>query len=175
MIILIPIFILLIAGAAHFEVSNEYILAMLTAMVSVTGWIYSSNKTAEQNSKARLYSEKAMTYKNIFKLYTDLLRNSRISNNDKNTELPEELIDAMANIKSDLMIWGSDDTIQAWLTMESCHPDDNDPKKLMLAWGKLYSQMRKDLGHKDTVIDERHLISLFLDDDGKNMFLGGNN
>lgn len=175
MIIVIPIFLIFLIGAIYFGVSKEYILALLTAMVSVTGWIYTSSKNAEQNSKALLYSEKAQTYKRIFKLYSDILRDSQLPKNKSSAEPSEALTDTMINIKSELMIWASDETIQAWLKMESSAQSNQDPKELLLAWGKLFYQMREDLGHDDTLIDERHLISLFLDDDGKNMFLGGNN
>jgi len=159
--------------------SKEWIFAFLTAMLSVLGWIYSSAKNTQREVEARLFSEKAELYKKIFGLFPDILKKMKLGElepakyRQKNIQKNQrELLEKMIDIKSELLIWGSDKTIEAWAEIEDSPTNDTEKQtNMVLKWGRLYSCMRADLGHKDYEINERDLIGIFLTADARKDFL----
>ena len=170
MISIVILFSIVVLVSLFMGVSKEWILAFLTAILSVLGWIYSSAKNSQREIDARLFSQKAALYKKIFSLYPDMLKGLKkvstdpISKTDLDTISKDpELIEKMIVIKSELLIWGSEETIRTWIDIENYVADSGDnPSEIVLKWGSLYSCMRADLGHFDTQITGRDLIGMFL-------------
>lgn len=179
MIILIVLFVIIIIVSLLLGVSKEWIFAFLTAILSVLGWIYSNAKNSQREIESRLFSEKAALYKKIFTLFPDAVKKIKLIEIDSTTNDEDgtgngerELLEKMIDIKSELLIWGSEETIKSWVDMENVVADHGrDQTRLMLNWGKLYSCMRADLGHSDYQIKERDLIGFFLDADARSKFL----
>lgn len=171
MVLLICLFAIVLIVSLVLGVQKEWIFAFLTAILSVLGWIYSSAKNSQREIEARLFSQKADLYGKIFDIFPGLLKRAKgmpvrnRSNEDRDSDdLPSKLID----IKTGLLIWGSEETIRAWIRVESnAYDKEADLARQALNFGKLYKSMRFDLGHRDYTIEEHDLIGLYMDAEGK--------
>ncbi len=170
MILIVILFSIVILVSLLMGVSKEWIFAFLTAILSVLGWIYSNAKNSQREIEARLFSEKAALYKKIFSLFPDIVKKVKLVSGDSTKDsTPDsitnepEFMEKMIDIKSELLIWGSEETIRTWIRNENyVTGDGSDPSQIVLNWGELYSCMRADLGHSDTQITARDLIGMFL-------------
>jgi hypothetical protein len=170
MILIVILFLVVILVSLFMGVSKEWIFAFLTAILSVLGWIYSNAKNSQREIEARLFSEKAALYKKIFSLFPDMVKKLKLVSNEPiptpvldNIKDNRELAEKMIDIKSELLIWGSEETIKTWIEIENYVADSGDsPSQIVLKWGSLYSCMRADLGHSDTQVKGRDLIGMFL-------------
>jgi len=162
------------------DVSAQWMLAMLTAIVSVLGWIYNNSKNTQRDIDARLFSQKSELYKRVFGLFFDQIKRTRADEfnisktHEANAGLSDgELLETMFAIKSDMLVWGSDETIAAWIKMENDVPSESgDSSSVLNNWGNLYACMRADLGHKDIKISEKDLIGFFLTVEDRNGLVG---
>ena len=176
MFLIVILFAIIILVSLLMGVSKEWIFAFLTAILSVLGWIYSNAKNSQREIEARLFSEKAALYKKIFGLFPDLIKKTKaVSANSTQKESLDaitnepEFLEKMMDIKSELLIWGSEETIKTWIRNENqVTGDSGDQSKIVLYWGELYSCMRADLGHSDTQITALDLIGMFLTAEARN-------
>ncbi|NQU61267.1 MAG: hypothetical protein HQ512_09070 [Rhodospirillales bacterium] len=167
MLVLLVIFILVLGASVLIGVQKEWVFAFLTAILSVLGWIYSSAKNSQREIEARLFSEKAALYKKIFNLFPELVKKIKRAENSsqkkKDVANDRNLIEKMIDIKSELLIWGSEETIISWTKIEnSDFKEGGDPREIILVWDRLYSCMRADLGHSDYKIKDGDLVQLFI-------------
>ena len=170
MVLIVILFAIIIVVSLFVGISKEWVFAFLTAILSVLGWIYSSAKNSQREIEARLFSEKAALYKKIFSLFPDMIKKIKHVSNEPiptpvidNIKNDRELAEKMIDIKSELLIWGSEETIKTWIEIENHVTDSGDnPLQIILKWGSLYSCMRADLGHSDTQVKGRDLIGMFL-------------
>ena len=171
MVILTCLFAIVLIVSLIVGVEAEWIFAFLTAILSVLGWIYSSAKNSQREIEARLFSQKAALYGKIFDIFPGLLKKAKgmpHSNNSNKSPNDEALPSRLIDIKTGLLIWGSEETIRAWMHLESnAHYDEANLAQQALNFGKLYKSMRFDLGHRDYTIKEHDLIGLYMDAEGK--------
>lgn len=169
LIILIVIF-LFIAILFLADLSKEFIVSVVTAIGGYFGFLYTARKTKEKEIEARLFPPKAGVYGDIFTLIKDLFVNNKKSNLSEKAQkrFEEELAKKLMEIKTNLLIWGSEDTISCYLDIDnSADVAKTDTYVYMNKWAKLYYNMRKDLGHKDKNLSPKDLMSIYLDEDAK--------
>ena len=163
---LIILFGALILSSAWLGVSKEWTLAFLTAALSVLGWLYSHNKNSRRESEARLFSQKAEVYKEILAIVSQLLKQTKEEAAPSQRQIEErqkKLTDRMFELKSQLIIWGSDKTLKSWIEIENFNPKNaSSPQQIFLLWGDLYSSIRADLGHFDQHITGIDLVGFYL-------------
>jgi hypothetical protein len=166
--------VLLITYSAYYGAQKDIVLACITAILTVAGWVYGSQSSSTEAARARLHSEKALVYEEIFKFMSDMLRAEKPElQSSKKPAKPESdlLTKKLFDSKSKLMIWGSDTTLAAWMGMEDvAELNDGDVRKMVQCWGKLYASMRKDLGHHDQKISEFDLATFFVKSSDKRSF-----
>lgn len=164
-ILMVSLFSILIVGAWTTGVSKELVIALAAVAVSVTGWTYASSTASNNEAVARASSEKAAVYKKIFVLFPELIKIAKgiapsSASNSKKSDIAAQMLD----IKSELLIWASDDTIKAWLDMEQCGVDNpENMTEILASWEDLFDYMRNDLGYIDVEFDANDIAKFLLD------------
>ena len=80
-------------------------------------------------------------------------------------ELAEDadFIEHFIDVKTSLLIWGSDKILRAWLDIENATGSGQaSTQKIFDTWGNLYAAMREDLGHADVRIEPVELVTFFV-------------
>jgi len=155
--ILAPLIVLLIA-------------AMVTAILSIVGYSIRSRKEESRVSQQKLNEERRNTYRKIISPYIGMFTGIK----DK-----EGTAKALDKIKSpehkeavfDLIFFGSDNVVKAHNALfQYAYKDDaGESSELrglmyMRLWGTLLLEIRKDVGNKDTKLDEFDMLRWLIRD-----------
>jgi flagellar basal body-associated protein FliL len=163
--VLVVLFFILVGGSIVFGVAKEWVFALLTALLSVLGWIYAQYKSSAREAEARLFPQKAEVYKKVFETIGNLLKQAKdtsASPRKSEARAQQDLQSHLFDIKTGMLIWASDKTLKAWLEIENTDPTTLSHREILELWGKLYGSMRADLGHVDGLISERDLAGFYL-------------
>lgn len=165
LIALVILFLILISGSIVFGVSKEWVFALLTASLSVLGWIYAQFKSSAREVEARLFSQKAEVYSKVFETVGNVLKQTKtpLPNQKKSdARAQRDLAFQLFDIKTEMLTWASDKTLKAWLEIENIDPATDSTKDVIQRWGALYGSMRADLGHTDNLISASDLVGVYL-------------
>tara|TARA_R110002126_G_scaffold114324_2_gene252926 strand:+ start:846 stop:1421 length:576 start_codon:yes stop_codon:yes gene_type:complete len=173
-ILLLFLFIVVIGVSLVIDVDKEWIFSLITAAIAVVGWLYSSIKNSQREVEARQFSEKAIVYRNIFELFPRMMLDQKrieIKKGAKSRKTDDfSVIENLFEIKSSLTIWGSEQTIKAWIQVEKDFPDGDqqmDFELMINNFGQLYMCMREDLGHSDFDLSGRELFGIYLNNEAR--------
>lgn len=146
--------------------------ASIAAIGSVVALLIGRFFEQRRESKQRLSAERIEIYKKFFDLYFSLFYHEKIKGSPK----PEaEILSEMLEFQKDVIFWGSDRVIRAYLDLKDTMTTENDivqrkdADKLHSSLGKLLSassrllvEMRKDVGYNFTSINAKDLARLQL-------------
>ena len=126
-------------------VDARVVVAMLglTGAVVVASFNYRAAKSKEVD--ARLFPEKEKVYSELTETIITLFLRAK---NPTNAIPEDELVRRLHNIKAKLLVWGSFETLYCLDQMGIIAPEDEGNPTVGIVWvGKMFSSMRKDLGH----------------------------
>lgn len=150
--ILAPLILLLVAGAA-----------------SAAGWFIRSKIEESRATQQRLNEERRKTYSEILGPYIRILT-------DLKGKGPAQAINEIKSYDYrktafDLALFGSDDVVRAYNALLQYgykgEQDENTQQRgemYMRLWGKLLLEIRKDVGNKDTKLNEFDMLRWLISD-----------
>lgn len=103
-------------------------------------------------------SKKVEIYSSLLEITTRTLSN-HIENLTIKPPTEQELIEFMLNFKSQVVLWGSPKVIKAQLEFQKVSSENGD---VLLSVDKLYKAIREDIGLSNDGLNERQLVSLFI-------------
>ena len=147
------------------RVSVSLVTGVVTVLVAVGSVLVSKHFDRQAEVRAHLRDRKTGTHEKMVGIVHDL------SFGRKTCDQPpseQELVRKMAEIVRELMIWGSDDMIQAFhdFRIASLRQAAGTAKALdtLFAVEDLLLAIRKDLGHKNKNITRGKILRLFVND-----------
>lgn len=145
------ILVLIVAGgvALVYRFTNsEILLGILGGTVAIITAAFQYRAAKDNETAARLFQEKQAIYKELISIIMDQIKQKGRA---KTTKEEAQLIDKMQDIRKNLIIWGSADTIRCLdrLSDRELKPEEIDAKDMITWFSELFSSVRKDLGHKD--------------------------
>ena len=131
---------------------NEYVplfVAFVTTVVGLSGALYTQNKIQKREIDNAHRSKKTEIYFSFIKLIERVMMAHK---KELNLEpLDEgELMTKMIEFKSDCLLWGSEEVLQALVNFQTLSASEPTPKKILRSVDPLYRAMRNDIGLKNT-------------------------
>ena len=159
------------------EITVSLIVAFLTAIIAVL--INTIGKRQEKKMKIdfELRVKKEPTYEKIINFFLRLFM-AENPNLKGIIEKPseEEMFDFIYKTTDQLILWGSDDVIKAWITLrealvkqQSKKLSKKEIKNNMFLLENLFYEIRKDLGYKNKDLEKGDLLRFFINDIDKNL------
>ena len=153
--ILVPLLLLLVAGIG-----------------SVVGWFVRSKFEESRAIQQKLNDERRKTYSKILLPFISVLAN--INRKEGPSNAVEEIMKDLAKFQKNrlnLVLFGSDNVVQAhnacWVYASKFDANEKTEQRgvtYMKLWGKLLLQIRKDVGNKDTKLDEYDMLRWLITD-----------
>jgi len=146
---------------AQSQLAVAIIVSSLAAAASVITLIITKRLEQEAAIQQEHRSKKIPVYEEIIRLIF------RIIFSEKTGEQPlegQELIKEFSNITQKLMIWGSDDVINAYVSFRTGSIAKVDTVTTMRLLEGIFLAIRRDIGHKNKGLSKDSLLKLFLND-----------
>lgn len=187
----------LIAIAVTFAVAmivleNDIAVAIVTAgatvFVSVFSAVWAKNSEKTQTIEQQIREKKTPIYEKFIGVAFDIIWS-------RGNELPQEQnapsrrrqqgestrvttpnpVERLQELTPNLIIWGTDEVIASWVEFRKAavNPNKDNPMEIMLVFEAFMSAIRKDLGHKDDLLEEGDLLAIFINDVDKHLPQGG--
>ena len=146
-------------GAGLLAASATIIVSLISVLVS---------KHLERRSVilAHLREKKIPTYEKIINFIFSLTFAQKL---DKKQPTDKEMIKFMAEITQELVIWGSDEMLEAFYkfrkaSIQNTEPHAQNPVEILFVVEDLLLAIRKDLGHRNKNIGRGKVLGLFVND-----------
>ena len=142
------------------------VAASATILVSVFTVLVSKHLERKTEILALLREKKIPTYEKIINFIFSLTFAEKLG---KKQPSEKEMIKFMAEITQELVIWGSDEMLEAFYkfriaSIESADGSVADPYSILFMVEDLLLAIRKDLGHKNKNISRGKILGLFVND-----------
>ena len=134
-------------------------LGVITAVGSAFAFVLNNAIQASRERRARLFEAKREAYAKFFASFMSFFH--RFARDKDVSE--QEMITAIQGLATDVMTWGSAQTINAFnkYQKENATPTD-DMKKLFARTEEFLRALRNDLGHSDRSLEKFALTKLLL-------------
>lgn len=131
---------------------NYFITSLAAALGSFLAIVITHYLTKRREALGRQFRPRQEAYEEMFTLVRDIVKQgSRIQ--------PD--LDAVLRLKVQMLMWGSADTIQAWIALED-GSTAADPVERVLLFEDVLRAIRRDLGHDDSRLRRGELWTLFV-------------
>lgn len=133
----------------------QVILAIIPAAIAGGFGVYLFQKEKIKNIEQQLSSKKYEVYTSFIKLIYDMQKSFK-------TEKPLQekyKIDIIYQIKTNLIIYGSDDVVKAFFEWEK--HSQNEANNVFHYVGKVFEEIRKDMGNPKTFITAHEIKKNF--------------
>ncbi|ALQ51457.1 hypothetical protein [Nitrosomonas ureae] len=142
------------------------VAASATILVSVFTVLVSKHLERKAEILAHLREKKIPTYEKIINFIFSLTFAEKLG---KKQPSENEMIKFMAEITQELVIWGSDEMLEAFykfrmMSIENADGNSNNPYAVLFMVEDLLLAIRKDLGHKNKNISRGKILGLFVND-----------
>ncbi|MFA7497062.1 MAG: hypothetical protein WCY67_12255 [Acidithiobacillus sp.] len=142
------------------------VAASATVIVSLISVLVSKHLDKKAEILAHLREKKVPTYEKIIEFIFNITFSEKLGK-EKPTE--KEMIKFMADVTQELVIWGSDEMIDAFYkfrmkSIDSANGKSQSPKEILFTVESLLLAIRKDLGHKNKNMPKGKLLGLFVND-----------
>ena len=142
------------------------VAASATILVSVFTVLVSKHLERKAEILALLREKKIPTYEKIINFIFNLTFAEKLG---KKQPSEKEMIKFMAEITQELVIWGSDEMLEAFYkfrmaSIENADGTVTDPYSVLFMVEDLLLAIRKDLGHKNKNISRGKILGLFVND-----------
>jgi len=133
----------------------------LTATATISLGIYAHHKTRQREIEHALYEKKQPVYEKLLKFLFDMMHSTR-----KGTAISEEeMLEFIIGFSKELILWGSDDVVRAYIDFKKAAASgEDDPKALLLSFENLLRAIRSDFGHKNKDLAPGDLLSFIITD-----------
>lgn len=162
-ILAILIILLLLAGFGGAVYFLGTLPPSVTALVAgAIGFLASRIYEAWRESRARLYEKKREVYKKLMAPWQNLLLKS-ITKKEDNPQLSNDELEQTANAAFEAILYASDDVVKQYGKFRNMDfANLEEPKIMLRELAILYKEMRKDLGHSFTSLDEIDILLMFI-------------
>ena len=158
----IAIIVLLLLFVVAMVISDGNVRAAILGLVTAIGMaIMAHHHAAMRDIEARHFPEKRQAYTILFDLIFDLLKAVKTDTSVPDSKLNSKMIE----FRKQLLIWGSHNTMEAFMAIEGF--EGKSSKEIMLTIEKLLRAIRQDLGHDDSMVPEGRIVSMLLDEDAR--------
>jgi hypothetical protein len=142
------------------------VAASATVLVSLISVLISKHLERKAAILAHLRDKKIPTYEKIINFIFSLTFAEKLG---KKQPTEKEMIKFMAEITQELVIWGSDEMLEAFYrfrmtSIENADGKDESPYKVLYMVEDLLLAIRKDLGHSNKNISRGKILGLFVND-----------
>ncbi len=142
------------------------IAASATVIVSLISVLVSKNLERKALILAHLREKKIPTYEKIIDFIFKITFADKLN---KKTPSEKEMVVFMAEITQELVIWGSDEMLEAFYkfrmqSIESSEGNATKPFDVLFTVEDLLLAIRKDLGHKNKNLPRGKILGLFVND-----------
>ncbi|RUQ29197.1 MAG: hypothetical protein EKK68_12980 [Candidatus Competibacteraceae bacterium] len=143
-----------------------FVAASATIIVSLMSVLVSKHLERRATISAHLREKKIPTYEKIISFIFIITFADKLGK-DRLTE--KEVMQFMAKITQELVIWGSDDMLEAFYnfrkkSIENSNENKEDSYKILFIVEDLLLAIRKDLGHANKKISRGKILGLFIND-----------
>lgn len=155
-----------ILSAVDPKLGAGLIVASATVLVSLISVLVSKHLDRKSEILAHLREKKTPTYEKIINFIFSLTFAKKVG---KKEPSEKEMIKFMAEITQELVIWGSDEMLNAFynfrmVSIENTNRDLNDHYDILTMVEDLLLAIRKDLGHKNKNVSRGKILGLFIND-----------
>lgn len=154
------------------DVLPAVILLVVTGFGTVIGWFIRSKLDESRAIKQKLNDEKRKTYSDILTPLINIV--ATIHNREEQTKVVEEItrdLNKYQKNRLDLVLFGSDNVVLAHnafcaygYKVNQNETQEERGIQYMRLWGKLLLEIRKDVGNKDTKLNEIEMLRWLLKD-----------
>jgi hypothetical protein len=144
------------------SLSTEFTVGIITAALTIISIFVSKN--VEQNTLIanELRQKKTPVYEEYIKFLFKILESQKAG---KKTLSEQELTEFMLKFIQQLLVWGADDVIIAFLKFKQASNSHSDgPHAVLFATEDLLLAIRRDLGHKNKGLSKGTLLGIFITD-----------
>jgi len=132
------------------------LIALLGTLITFAGNLQIQIRNEQRPKKVEIYDK-------VIKFFFDSIFASKLGQNAK-TE--EELVQGLADMTPDLILWASDDVLNLYIKFRQIannNIQDSSTNPILL-FGQMLLAMRNDLGHQNNKFDERSILGTFVND-----------
>lgn len=142
------------------------VAAAATVIVSLISVLVSKHLERKAQILAHLRAKKVPTYEKIINFIFSITFAEKLG---KKQPTEKEMIKFMAEVTQELVIWGSDEMIDAFYrfrikSIDSSNGHQQSPNEILYTVEDLLLSIRKDLGHKNKNMPKGKLLGLFVND-----------
>jgi hypothetical protein len=135
---------------------NEYVpifVAFVTTVVGLSGALYTQNRIRKREIDEAHRSRKTEIYYSFIKLIERMMMAQKEELNLKPLD-KGELMMKMIEFKSDCLLWGSEEVLQALVNFQTLSASQPTLKQILRSVDPLYRAMRNDIGLKNTKLSK---------------------
>ena len=142
------------------------VTASATILVSLFSVLVSKHLERKAEILAHLREKKIPTYEKIINFIFSLTFAEKVGRKQPSEK---EMIKFMAEITQELVIWGSDEMLEAFykfrmMSIENADGNSENPYNVLFMVEDLLLAIRKDLGHKNKNLSRGKILGLFVND-----------
>ena len=145
---------------------TEFKVGTVVALISVGASIFQYRSAKQREIDALHFEHKRAAYEELSKVWFKLITSGK---QGKKRMSEQELQKSMFLFKEKLVIWGNLEMIRAWRKFESLAQTRNEEvlaqsrnEEVLAAWHQLWAEIRNDLGHFDSDIEDLEFAAFFL-------------
>jgi hypothetical protein len=143
------------------DLAVAIIAGSVTVIVSIVSLIISKYYERRDKIQQEIRQKKIPVYEELIAFLTTTIFAEKMGET-KPTEV--EIVKFFANFTNKMIVWGSDEVLNAYQTMRSHTLNGKNSVELLFLYEKLLFEIRKDLGHKNKNLDRGSVLSLFVND-----------
>ncbi|ERL49489.1 hypothetical protein [Halomonas huangheensis] len=146
--------------SANPSVSAAVVGSMATVLVGVGGALYTQAQIKKREIEEAHRARKVELYKG----FLDMVAKMTAENNEDvslEPPSPQELVDFMLELKTNIVLWGSPKVINAQLNFQKVSESGGN---VLFAVDELYKAIREDIGLSNRGLNKRQLVKMYLRD-----------
>ncbi|MFA9396582.1 MAG: hypothetical protein ACERJ1_18010 [Halodesulfovibrio sp.] len=144
-----------------FSLSSAHRATMITILGSIIAVCFTHSFTKSREIQSRHFGKKTEAYETIFEIVFDQLQKAKMHSGGTKKDQAKQLL-SIIEAKKKIMIWGSPKVIQRFNEMETASILQDSKNASFYCFGKLFEEIRRDLGHNDTSLKDGELMSLII-------------
>lgn len=150
-------------------VASVTVAGLLTLLTSLLLNAWNRYAEAKREEHRRLMEAKRPVYEHLLGVIWDAMQQTRKSRGKGNTVVNEKVVDELAGIVRELIVWGSDDMLRLWgnwmrQASASSSGHEQSPIQALTTMAQLIFAIRKELGYTKTNLTNKELLAMFITD-----------
>ncbi|HQV52851.1 MAG: hypothetical protein IPI00_15435 [Flavobacteriales bacterium] len=147
-------------GASYMASASPTLLTLLAGGI---GYMVSRLIESWKESRTRLHEKKREVYKNLMAMWQNVLVKS-ISNkaNKQEHQLSPKEIEQGVHAAFESVLYASDGVVKSYGTLRNLDFANSPPEQTLFKVAGVYMEMRKDLGHSFSTVDEVDILKMFI-------------